>query len=1595
MPYDLTPKNNNVSSQLIVIDYIVGLVQKGQYFLKLTVIGYSDSLPQATIQAFDRKNPCHTSKAQINPSDVATQKLSRYAEQNETLIVAGKQGFVIAYDTTIKFNCKQIGSTILETEIINSIFISQDSKWLYVAADSIGMQIYQLKDNSVDQPSNGLNQRSLNFIFAAFAKFNSELMQIIVTSTNQIYGFGKYQGFFLSDSLSLIQANQSQFPLLLKFKNYWPSQSILPVIQSMLINQKETLLLLGVRSQGLYIFDINKQDQIKLLQKIDFDFPIYSLQFSVKENYLYVSNGQSLITLNQIQTNLNNDFPNLFNYHQVKFDQFSGAYKWRCYTDPSDTYLIGAFDYQGLYVFPYYKNPYRLNMTNSLHIPMSLDSLTIDPSDKYLIIPLFSNPSLLGIYQYKPLDNSPEQQKISPMNLVLTKLYKANQTQITEAFNFSLDKTLAVQTYAVGLILYNSKDILNLYVYSFWQYPDFLSGENQGACITRDNKWILSTIRVVAIYLLNIEDKTNPVLANYLMNLGSETIYISQFFDYAYLVDGIKGFAIIDTTSFPNINIISRANLQGYALTMMLLEQENYVLVSQLEKGLVSLIDIRDKQFPQVITSLTYESETAEAICSNKNKDYIFIGATNGMMTMPLKSDVLIHTDAYLVTSIDGNGGAQLSKFSKTNWIGDANNPSLQNEYIFFIGQVVKLYFTLLYLQTQNMQIKNAFLYQQGQKVNLPSFIIFDQVSQSLQITVNQQLLGNNYNNLNLNIILLWTVIPLDQNSFIYTSEDSLDIAVTTTSQSALIFQYLIDQNILDSSGVIDSQHDFIKNVKLDSQIQSQIFDSSLMPSIVYQILIDQLTLKINLSLKRSCYTNPIKTYVKSSLQFDNNNFNQFISSVEEQNISITLQINSTDGQLLKIDQTNVISYMQTNQDQLKIQGNLADVNSVLKKKIIFANNTEITQKNSPNITITIVDNINYPLVQTYSIYNSNFIVLKKQLKANNENLLQHQINQQFKDGIVDINTSIDIFFSSNSFIVDDSKDLTYQVFLLDKYGEYVKFPSDFWLQQQNNKLSFKGSTTTKMYYQIYRFKIEASDGYTKTEDYFFITVKGIPFAYILNLMLTVLGPAAAAFGIYKQRFSLYNIIYKDQVTFSVEEIFCGQVFHKEIVTVGQTQQLAQEILNQLFKFIMNNNKKKNQNQFQDDNSNKHLKSDNKTLTNSYFSEQNQQDNLSGGQIEILEGKSEVRRIKSIQSLNKIQTHTKKSILEKRYLEESGKLMFFKVIDDIIKQKILPNIQVFESEEIYQREIKNENSRIHKCIRALISRYFLNLDKRTLQVYDYVKNYSIENLKKTKYDWAKALVQIIYMKDEENYQKNMMNFPQLKLQYNQLIQVLKTIQLFPDQIKSTTNKFKDFIELFQTHQVNINPFLLREVLFAEALGFSQIQPSKFYPSIGQSIHLNAYDISQVLAFKKRHLSEWVKPIYKALNMEYTRYGMSKNIKLPQWIYLDQKYGKIFFHGIPQDYDIEEILIRIYDKNKYVVQQFLLKIKFDFKNQQNYQLENIDNDDIFSIADEKEDQINSDQNENFAKYNIDTINKCSFQYLKKGKQNKLDNIMNLK
>ncbi|EAR92691.2 hypothetical protein TTHERM_00320370 (macronuclear) [Tetrahymena thermophila SB210] len=1472
---------------------------------------------------------------------------TNYNQQSELLAVAVQTGNVFLYNTTFKNQFQLLSKFSTGSNLINSLFISQDGNWLYIASDVKGVFMMSIKKQQLYEDNNNINDTSVKLIVAAHGTFGLRAQQVIVSKDNHyIYAFDFWYGFFYTNVEEVIKSQENQYPIQLSFISYWPFQDIQRACQTILINQDESLLFIGVRQHGIIILDIRNRTQIQVFEFIRLDSLIFSIALSKQEDFLYVTTSDTILTYTNDQPNLNQDLPNLFNIHQIKYQDFlNSIFKWRFYVDVTNQYLIGSFDFDGLYIFPFYNDPYKFDVNNYVSYDIQNDSVYFDKGNKYLVIPRYFSEQNIGIYQYAPLDDESDQ-NISFTNMKLIKNYSVSELELSEMIVFSLDARYAVQTYNVGLIIYDSMDIFNIKVLSRWNNLDFMIGQNEGACFTKDNKWIYSTIRFFGVYLLNVEDKTNPILTDYVRTNGGENVKISQSSNFIYLLDGVKGFAIIDANYAPKLQIISRIKLSGYTIDMLLLQEEKYVLITQSYRGFLTLIDINDKKYPQIVYTINYGNQFSMALCLTQTTQHLFVSTNGGMLVLPTSSQVQIHTKVNLINQNNQTGQKQIIKLDKITQEFNKYGLNLYQEYLFSVGQNIQFDFAILYPIDSNMQITRIFQYINGQSQQIPSFFQFNQFQQSVIFNVDKSLINFNSAKPNLNILLIKTVIPLNLNSFVFKPEELDGKYATNTTQSQLIYQYLCDKNII-INGILNDLYNF-PPINLESQFQTELLDPSIIPENNYQQIISKITERIQLTLMKSFYINSIKFYVQTSLFFDNQNSIQFIQTNSQNTILITLSIQTSDGKLIFKSKSNIAFQLSEKQDQLAISGNLEIINKVLHNKIIFANNTQITAQISPNITLTIQDNLNYPLTEQLSIYDSQFIIIKEQLKISSDNNLQNQFNYKFQGGIVDIESDITFSFKQNTFIVSDVQDLTYQFLYLQSPNQYIQIPSNFWLLQiSSNQLLFKGSTTQSMYQKSYTFKIIASDGYTKAEDTFTIKVSGIPLSYILNLLLEIFGPIIFFLSLFRKRNIFLNVIFEKTVTFSQEIAIIDEFYLKKIIILGDIQKQSKDILSQLFNQIQNlkiveiNKNQKQDRETKNKKNNFHLSYED------VFDNLQNQDDLQKQSFILLPNQNNQypqNFAKLIQNLKKQKVHIAHSTLEKRYMDQKGNILMSVVIKDILKYKIYETNKLVD----FQQDIKNTDSKIYRAIRAQIARYFLNLDQRSFLLYNYIKQICIKT-QGCQNDWFKAIVDLQFQHENENnyLQRNMTTFPQLKLKYGVLLHIFQIFELVPQQFKEQIDTFDQFFQICQDYITQINIYLIREVLFADVLGFSTEEPSKFRVAIGQSLHIDQQNIKQIIALKKKKISKWLRPLFQLLNIEYSQHEIYKNMRLPSWLNLDQRNGVIILYGIPQLDDIDEYLIRIQDNTEYVILQFLLKVN---QNQNKKNSQN-DIDKIYGVTNE--------------------------------------------
>ncbi|EAR96669.2 calpain family cysteine protease (macronuclear) [Tetrahymena thermophila SB210] len=1395
--------------------------------------------------------------------------------KEDTVFAVGLGGYLIAYDISQKKQVQIVGQFNSQSNIIHQIYISKDDQWILLGNDVLGMAALQLSINQ--------NDHSIDFTLAGQGIMNWKTWAVVVTDDLQyVYGLDNWFGIYICDFRQVTLASQALYPVNVNFIKYWPFHSI-NLIYTLKLTKDNKYLLIGFRSEGVYLFNIEDRLNPSIFQQIPVPGQSLSVNLSPNEQYLYYANALSIYVFERHSANLNNNYPNLFNVQQATLlNTTTAMYKWRCITREINglDYYFGSFDLNGFYIFNA-DDPYNLIQIYSQQFgPLTLvDSMVITQDKKYLYVPIEDNNTSFIVYD---IQNITQPFEVFRLNI--------NNQNHEESIMFSQDQNYLVSSNDIGILLFDSSKPPTLALLASWNILPFMTGENAGVMITNDNRYIIGTVRNYGLYVLDATVKTNLIFKSTLQTLGAEGIICSNYSNnYAFLLDGFKGVAILDLTVLPQIKILSRIPLTGWVNHLLSLQQDTFLLTVVMENQMLTLIDISDKEDPQILSAYQYQDQSAQSLCLSSNNKYSFLNNQFGTVVLPLNSQVLIHTEIEQITlQIDGS---QLL------------NPVSKDQHL-KVGQFIQLKFVFIY-PVNGVQIVSVSYYFDFQNNPLPFWMNYNQNSGILQITVDKSgLSSKNINIPNLNTILLKVITPLSPESFQFNSTD----VQTTPSEAQMIFSTLQNINLIDSVGYV-----------------TELFDPQ--KSLFFEINTINCTTRLyqmtQLVLQQSININPVIFYIEPSLSIDITNLNNPIQTLS-QSIQLYLMVNTQDGKFVIGDFNGVIASTNDSQNQIKLEGSLVNLNSVLSKKIIFANFTDLK---AINVTITLIDGVNYDVVQDYLIQQCVFIKQKQLITKNPLNSLQQQFNKQYPQAQIDILTFFSINFAKNSFIVNDVQSISYQAFLLEGQ-QFRQLNTEDWIQFQDisEQISISGIPPASAYRQTFYIKIVASDGYTQDSDIFQINAYGLPFILIFDLLIKILGPVFAIFGLYKYKSYVINLLFQNYVTYSDEIAIIGKFYFKKITLCGDQLEKSQLLFKEFVKQF-----EYNQDQFNEI----------EKFYNHELEKETQQPDKEQNMLSFIDGQTKKnlntpRRLKvitefgskndeflkkSICIIQMSSKHIRKTFLEKQYIKKDGDINILKIIRDIKHKNISFNLKGKKyCAQNMVSDFKNPDSLIFKGIKAIAARYFLKLDTASYQVYSYIKYYALKYHNYTKNDWYKSVIQITPTEDKDCYGLPI-PFSSFKLNEQQLNLILIDLQLH--------NEIGQSFESIKNQ--GINHLLIKEVLSADAKGLIEQTPSIFFPSEGESVHLFQYEIQSIQAFKKVE-NTWCTGIRKALNFEYTSYGVSKSQNLPSWLQVEYKKGGLVLQGTPQSQDEENILIRIIDQDLQVIQQFMLQVVYEYQEQ---------------------------------------------------------------
>ncbi|KAL4453649.1 hypothetical protein ABPG74_009545 [Tetrahymena malaccensis] len=1574
------------------------------------------------------------------------------------LYAVGLYGTVAAYDISNKSEIKLVGQLNTGSNGIYKSSIFTDSKqnidWLYLSDDLNGLTIVRsIKlDNS---------QRNLLIVGRGAVIFKTR-DAVITNDKNFVYVADNWNGLFIGNLTSfyqqvdqqLTQNSQSFQIILIKLSKYWFSSSINPSLYSLKLinsmqnfqveNQVEQFLVIGVRSQGMYILDISDRSNPILFQQIPCNGHAVSIGLNLDQSQLYFSNSLSIYVYQRRLSNFNDSAPNLFNQHQIQVYQFSQSfYKWRCYIKQINNklYYFGAFDSSGLYInqINQIDSSYQLqNIVNLYFNQYLVESLQFFAQDSkvYVYVPVQINDEIIRIYDITIPDNIQQLQILRTGN--------GKNAQYGESLFISQDGNYLLLTQAKGFLLIDNDDKQNLKIIVNWVEPQATNGEYSSAIMTSDNRWILGTIRGYGVFAVDASDKSRLNLVDKLLTLGAECLILSKYENtFAYLSDGMQGVAVIDLLYLPKIHIASRVKLIGWTNYMVAIPRfqnntlyDNYLFVGQSEAGMLSIIDISNKTNISLINQFQYESQSSQSICLLNNEnyiqinekqisydsyDFIFINNNQGVYGLPLKTQILIHTELIEVMT---NGSGQ------TKYI--VNNNTSDSYLKIYVGQDIFLSMIPIYpvLGLQIVEL-TYFTIELSKAAPLPSWLTFDQIQSKLMIKVDKSALGKDKTEGFQNVILIKIQLPLNKLSFYYQTptQTSDQSDITSQQESVLIFNYLVEQGYLYQNGIITSKY------SLDTSFNFTISSQNSQNQAICK--------RVQKTFLNSIFFNPIYTFAYSSLDFSlgqigqNSNSFKYLSTKSNLQITFQIQIPPELGKFVNIPYSGVVSSLNSNQSLLVIQGTLDSINLVLSNKILFfcLLSEEQLSKASYEVQIYIDDQMNYPsnINISFSDCSQTFLNVQKRMQPTQlqNSTLQSQFGYLNGGSSIEITTYFKINFKDSAFDYPNGfPQIKYSSYYSVNDGEFISLQGhNFWLQSSVNiyDLSFFGTPPTTSFRDKICLNVTADNQYSQASDIFCFYVDTIPFVYILNVTITILGPLLGALGFWKYRGMLFNIAFRQRVTYSQEIVCLGYLYQKKIPILSLDAQKALILFkqfinlyqtdfkyyNNLPNFLKNNNFEKqisqdlgqlsirqdvinkyvnnqqirrlkpiqdlhhretdynnankiehNNNQINSisirdiDNVSIIFKENNSQNTKDAQIEQEKDQNIQTAVIKTKTqnniGQNQQKKTKNKQDNNKKQklqqlTQMKKKVinlifqtppikdkffqrLEQDFLKENGQIRMTALITNILKKNIQFSLlaQQITTESI-KPDLLSKDTCLYNCLKYTAARYFLSLDRRSMEIYQYIKFYCQNMFDYNKNDWYLSIIDIDPNVTQLDSKGNLIPFPKLQLKEDILNSILIDIQLH----NQLGQKF---------HSISIcdvNPYLIENVLFADTLGILYQDPSFLYPSVGESLHLERQDILKVQAFKKIPSSYCMK-IRKYFDMDYVPYSFSKINEIPNWLNLTISSNTLILEGIPQSQDLyDDVLIRIIHQDEYIIRQFLLQIRDEF-DPKKHQFEDITN-----------------------------------------------------
>ncbi|EDK31917.2 two component regulator propeller family protein (macronuclear) [Tetrahymena thermophila SB210] len=1541
--------------------------------------------------------------------------------EEEIMFVVGYLGILQWYDSRNITNLIQLGIIDYSQDqmLFNRGAMPPDDRFFYVAADSEGMMVFRI-DKSLQN-----NQLQVNLTKILTKQAVSSFTELVVTSKNNyVFAIDRWNGiqFFYDLSQLILYGDdvENQNNQLIKMAPFNLGNNI-GYTSSIGLSLDDQFLYVGARSLGILIYNIQDPLNPQFFQQLQLAGQSYSIALSPKKTvisnttfdnqFIYYSNSLSVAIYQKQEPSLFNNIPNLFNAQQSQFFiEGTSITKWRCAISSNNKYLLGALDADGLSIFEIKVNSYtkstpstmqiqyqfsdsqqQILRTNSFRvfgpdesIPLGFyaDNIYFSKDGQYIYFATEQPTFNVIAYKFKVI--------ISPDGEYTFEYVKGlhyDQVYYCEEMNFSEDEQHAIMSFDVGILLV---DMIKFEVISMYNNQGVI-GTCCGAVLSHDKKHALAVVRNVGLFIYDTSDMANIKMVNQWRTNGGETLLRSQVNQIIYFLDGFNGIILLDSTKLPEIVVIGSYISSGWTNFISFTNDERYGIISTMDSGTLTLIDLTDKSNLRVIMKSTIQSQNSVTTCVDKTGlSFLFSINQHFFRLYNLQSQIQIHVEREVQS------------------ISTLEYTSISDIEPFQVGLQYLVRFVVLYRQP-NQVISQIYYYQNLVLQNLPSWMTIDRSDQStsnlqalIQLNIPKECLDSQAGNKSFLTIVIQSCFQLDANSFIFETTE----LITTQSESTSIFNYLKQSGYID--GINCATNFFDSTIKKYIDLTLVFATSNIDPNrlAIIQSYVTE-------TFKRTIVYNQFVFDVVSSLQFDQSQKIQMIQAIQKDiTVSLAFQ-DSSQYNFIQKTYPNLVMYFNDQLTVMKIEGDLSYVNQALSNGILYFDKSKFsnqTYTSLKEIQVAISDNFNYNLNLNLNVESEvKFLKLKSDIVT--QKTLQDQMNKQGTD--LTIEESFMIQFDIASFIDPDQIPLSYQ-FQQQISGQFVPISSDSFIKCDNVNLRLVGSPPSSYLFQTIYLRLQVTNGYTIKYDYFYININRMPFSYVLNILIQVLGPIAFAFGLYKKRASFMNLYFKNQTMYSTETAYVNQIYRKKILILDQDYEIAYLFLqkflkqsgknlnqgaNKLRKSILNVESAKSEKiiniqqsiqtqekykQVEGDlckvaqqqelaetpsnninilgvNKNRQFVSNNLVNQDESFSYSKKQINetvQSQFSSQIVQKETQSKQNSKIKQQSKLkkmfkdkyerrysiqqqEIRQKKQSIDlvsqsgifrnaenKNYLlnkytiqAEDGTFQMSNLFNQMVEQKLIIQYELLDHKiEDYVIDLQNEDSRFYQCLKANVLRHLLENEKKTLSIYQFLKKYSLETGNYLQNDWYKQYVQIIATNDLDQYGVHV-PFSKTTLIEDEIFKVLKDLEIIPK------NLDLENYQLSYLQSIDINPYLLKEVLFADALGLNFISSKAIIKCCGESIHLEKNQLVSVEAFEKIEDGVCL-CLRKLFNLQYKTLPISKYISLPSWMSYEFKNGVVILEGIPTKSDVNSFLIRVYDQTRFVSYQFHLNVVGD-------------------------------------------------------------------